>query len=219
MIRAFALLVAALLAAPAAGFTPDRAVIFVDALRANGCAMTGDEAPQALEPLGLEASEVQSFVDILFGAELVTLSDDQSRLMLTDALCQAAPEGSQAMVLAAYAAADRATVLERWAPDFTPERGAMLVGALRTNGCAMSEAQAAEILPALGFQPIETRDVVSILLETALATIADQSAGGAITLAEALCAADPAHDSATMAQALNDWAAADALAAAGEGTE
>lgn len=219
MKRALALVVVGLLAGPAAGFTPDRAAIFVEALRVNGCAMAGDEAPDALEPLGLDAREVQSFVDILYGAELVTLSDDSSRLMLTEALCRAESDASLQMVVAAFAAAERATTLERWAPDFAPARGAQLVGALRTNGCAMTEAQAAEILPALGFQPIETRDIVSVLLETALAELGDAAAGGAITLAEGLCAADPAGDTDALSQALTDWAVADALAAAAESSE
>lgn len=208
---AASILIASVLAAPAMAFTPERAGIMVDAVRANGCSMVGQEAPGALEPLGLESVEVQTFVDVLYSAELVTLSDDMQTLVLSEALCLAEGDEAMAMIVAAFEAGE--TELSRWEPDFDPARGAELVGIIRNNDCGLSDEQAGEILPDQGFDPEITRDIVALMLETDLAEISND--GFAVTLSDALCSADSATDTATLTQAIADWTATNSV----EGSE
>jgi len=198
------LIAVVLLATPAAAFTPERAGIMVDAVRANGCEMVGSEAPAALEPLGLDAVEVESFVDVLYGAELVTLSEDMQTLSLAEGLCAAEGDAAMAMIVAAFAAQE--TELRPWRPEFSPERGADLIAIIRGNACAMTDQQAAEILPGHDFDPVVTRDIVSLLIEDELANVSAD--GVAITLSPELCAADPVTDVATVQTVLTNWAAA-----------
>lgn len=177
----------------AQGFTPERAGLFVDALRDNGCAMTTEEAPVLLPPLGLAPDEVQQFVDLLFLADLVTLSDDMAVLSLTDPLCVADAEAQQAMIEAAYDVPE--AVLEPWIPAFSPDEGAALIGAVRDNGCAMSDAEAGVILAQAGMSPTLTRDIAAVLLEFGLASVGEDAQS--FVLSDALCAADAAEDAAT----------------------
>lgn len=192
-----------LLATPLVAFTPERAAMMVDAIRANGCAMTGDEAPAALEPLGLDAVEVQSFVDILFSSDLVTMSPDMGTLTLGEGLCAAQGEAATAMIVAAFDAVG--IDLTPWTPDFDPARGADLVAIIRENDCAMSDEQAGEILPDRDFAPGITRDIVSLMIEYDLADVSPD--GSAVVLSDALCGGDPAGDAAVLADALTRWAA------------
>lgn len=203
MKRAPAFLLALALApvAPAFAFTPDRAALMVDAVRANGCAMSGDQAEGALAPLGLDPIEVQSFVDTLYGAGLIALSDDGDVLRLTDPLCAAQDEGALAMIEAAFAAAEPELV--RWTPDFEPERGALLIQAVRDAGCTLTDAHAGEVLPPLGFTPIEARDIVTLLVEAGRAEV--DATGSAMTLDAALCGADGAGDAEAVAVMIDSW--------------
>lgn len=201
---AAALLGLALLAAtPASAYTPERAGMLVDALRANACSMTADEAPDALGPLGLDPIEVQMFVDVLYAAELVSISDDQQVLALSEPLCAATGDAAMAMIVAAFEAQE--AELQPWSPDVDPETGALMVDAIRRNACAMSDTQAAETLPELGISPELSRDLVALLLDMELASISDD--GFVLRLEPALCAANPAADAATIAAALEAWIA------------
>lgn len=190
-----------LLAAPAAAFSPDRAALMVDAVRANGCAMTADEAAAQLAPLGLDPVEVQAFVDTLYGAGLVTISDDNDRLMLSQDLCDAAAADSLALIEAAFDA--QTFDLERWEPRFAPETGAAMLGALRAADCTLTDAIAAEVLPPLGIDPSTSRDIVAVLIETGQAGVDD--AGVTLTLFDPLCSADPSGDLTAIAAALDAW--------------
>lgn len=192
------------LAAPAAAFSPERAAILVDAVRDNGCEMAGQQAPAALEPLGLDAIEVQSFVDILYGADLVRVSDDLEHLILSDQLCAAQGEDSMALIVSAFASQE--ALLQPWEPDFTPARGAEFVAVLRGNDCGMSDAQAGDILPGHGFTPEVSRDIVTVMLEGGLANLSEDASQ--VNLSAPLCAADPAEDTATLEAALAAWHAA-----------
>lgn len=194
-------LIASLLAAPALAFTPERAGIMVDAVRANGCSMAGSDAPGALEPLGLDAMEVQTFVDVLYQAELVTLSEDMQTLQLSEALCAVDGDAAMALIVTAFEASE--TELVPWSPEFEPARGAELVAIIRNNDCGMSDQQAGEMLPDLGFDPGITRDIVTLMLETDLATVAED--GMSVALIPMLCDADPAGDADVLAQALAAW--------------
>lgn len=200
---AASLLVASLFATPALAFTPERAGIMVDAVRANGCQMSGAEAPGALEPLGLEAVEVQAFVDVLFEAGLVTISEDMQNLVLSETLCTADNPASLALVLAAFEGQE--AQLRPWRPEFEPARGADLVAIIRANDCAMTDQQAGEILPDQGFDPVITRDIVTLMLETGLAAIAED--GASVSLAADLCGADGTADAAALEAALAEWIA------------
>jgi len=198
---AVTLLASCLLAAPAAAFTPERAGIMVDAVRANDCRMSGAEAPDALQPLGLESVEVQTFVDVLFTAGLVTLSEDMEDLILAEPLCLAESDASMALIVAAFEGQE--AELQPWAPDFDPARGAELIAIIRGNDCEMTDAQAGDILPDQGFGPGITRDIVTLLMETGMASVSAD--GSAVGLSPALCAADPADDAAVLTDALSAW--------------
>lgn len=202
-------------ALPALAFSPERAGLMVDAVRANGCQMAGSEASGALEPLGLDAIEVQSFVDVLHAADLVTLSDDSETLMLSEALCAAEGDAAMQMLVAAFAAQELG--LQPWRPDFEPARGAALIAILRDNDCAMTDAQAAEILPGHDFSPDLTRDIVALLLDVGLAEVSPDAAS--VRLGDDLCAADAAQDLAAIEQALVAWHEANAAPDAATGGE
>lgn len=200
-----AALVLCLVAAPALAFTPERAALMVDAVRANGCSMTGEQAEGLLAPLGLRGDEVQAFVDTLFGGELITLSEDLDTLSLTEALCAAEGEASLALITAAFEAQEAAMgpLLEVWRPGFTPERGAEFVGAVRGAGCVLTEDTAAQVLPPLGIGPEESREVVTVLIDGGLGAVSED--GLTFSLTEDFCAAEAAGDSAALAQILTDW--------------
>lgn len=202
-ILAAPVLAVCLLATPALAFTPERAGMMVDAVRANGCQMAGEEAPGALEPLGLEAVEVQAFVDLLYEADLVTISDDMQTLRLSEPLCTAQGDAAMAMIVTAFEGQE--AELRPWTPDFEPARGAELVAVLRGNDCGMTDQQAGEMLPGLGFDPVITRDIVTLMLETELASVSDD--GAAVMLSESLCAAAPDGDAAALEAALAEWTA------------
>jgi len=203
--RAAPALMAALLlvSAPAAAFTPERAGLMVDAIRASGCALHGDQAEAALGPLGLEPVEVQAFVDTLFDAGLVSLSDDMNTLSLAPVLCDAAPGAGMAMIVEAFVAGEAR--IERWIPDFAPERGAALLAALRAEDCVLTDERAQIVLPPLGFTPVETRDVVAVLIDGDLALVSGD--GAELRLSETACAADPASDTAALTALLVSWEA------------
>mgnify|MGYP001243263627 FL=1 len=202
--RAPALLLALLgsvVAAPALAFTPERAGLMVDAMRALDCSMNGEQAEASLAPLGLEGIEVQAFVDTLFGAGLVSLSEDMTVLSLVPMLCAAGPEESMAMIVEAFEAQESS--IERWRPDFTPERGAELIATLRGLDCVLTEERAQEVLPPLGFTPVETRDIVAVLVDGTLAEVAED--GTALSLTESVCAADPSMDAPALQALLASW--------------
>ena len=192
-------------AAPALADTAARAavaVVLVDAMRENGCAMTDAEAEAVLPGLGLGADEVQAVVTALYPAGLVDLSEDGAALVLTGGLCAASGDEALALITAAF---DAAPVLEPWAPGITAEQGAALVGALRDNDCALAEDEAAEVLPALGLDMAATRDAVAVLMQ---AGAVDLSADGTtLSLSGEVCAADASGDAALADRALLDFAA------------
>lgn len=190
-----------LAASPVLAFAPERAGLMVDAIRANGCSMTGEQAEGALAPLGLGGDEVQVFVDTLFGAEMVTMSEDNQTLFLVPTLCEAPPDVSMAMIVFAFQAQE--TSLEPWRPEFTAERGAEFIGALRGAGCSLTEESAATVLVPLGFTPSESRDIVSVLIEGGLGQVSDD--GASFGLSPQFCAADPAGDVPELTAILSGW--------------
>jgi hypothetical protein len=190
-----------LAAAPASAFTPERAGMMVDAIRANGCAMSGAEAPEALGPIGLEPVEVQAFVDTLYAAGLVSLSDDMQTLNLTPLLCEAEGDAAMAMIVQAFEAQE--AQIERWLPEFSPERGAELIAALRDTDCMLTDERAQEVLPPLGFTPVEVRDIVAVMVDGELASVSDD--GAELRLSESVCAGDPAADAAALATLIATW--------------
>ncbi len=87
------------------------------------------------------------------------------------------------------------------APAQTADGGARLVQAIRANGCAMTEAQAAETLPGLGFTMDETQAYVVHLVPLGAVVLDDASTfdDQTLRLSPALCQADPAADAALFA--------------------
>lgn len=188
------------LALPALADTPERAALLVDAMRDNGCAMTGDEADAVLPGLGLDVFEVELAISVLFPAALVELSEDGEALVLASSLCEADSAQSLTLISEAF---DAAPMLEPWSPQISPEQGAALIGALRDNGCALSEDQAGSVLPALGLDMALTRDAVAVLMDAG--TVGLNEDGTILRLDEAVCAADSAGDVELMTLALDDF--------------
>lgn len=189
-------------AAPAWADTPERAALLVDAMRDNGCAMTGDEADAILPDVGLSVDEVDAAISVLYPVELVTLSGDGEALVLSDVLCAADADTSLSLITEAF---DAAPVMEPWSPQITPAEGAALIGALRDNDCTLTEAEAAETLPAAGLNMVSTRDAVAVLLQAGAVELSED--GTILRLSADLCAADPQGDVALVDQALLDYAA------------
>lgn len=202
--RVLPALVLAALASPALAQTPERAMILVDAVRANDCAMTEAEANAVLPTLGLSMPEAQGFIDLLFRAGLAEYSEERQALILPEPFCAASAEDALAQLTAAYD--EPSITLVPWTPEFAPERAALLIGALRDNDCAMNEIEAGEILSALGLEVTETRDIAGVLAETGLAVIS--SDGNVLSLSDMVCTADPAGDSALATEALATFRAA-----------
>lgn len=189
-------------AAPALADTPERAALLVDAMRDQGCAMTGDEADAVLPGVGLSVEEVDVAISVLYPAALVTLSGDGEALVLSEALCAADADASLTLITEAF---DATAVMEPWSPQVTPAQGVALIGALRGNDCALTEGEAAETLPALGLDMAATRDSVAVLLQAGAVALSED--GGTLRLSAETCAADPAGDAALVDQALADYAA------------
>ena len=204
--RLAAALCLALMPLPALAFTPERAALMVDAIRGESCALSGERAEEVLSPLGLDPVEVQSFIDVLYAVGLFELSDDDMILSLSPDLCEVGDAASLELITAAFVAQEND--MAPWRPDFDPEMGGMLIGILREMAGAMTTDQAAETLPQRGFDPILTRDIVSVLVETGAASLNEDRS--MLTLGEALCSADSAGDGAAMAALIEQWLAENA---------
>lgn len=178
-----------------------RAAAFVAVVRANGCTITEAEGATLLPAAGLTVADAQDAVQILNRGALFTVSDDAQTLILTPELCAADADQTAALLAAAAAAAPRVQLLPL-DQRVDPEAGARLIGALRANGCAMTEDQAAAILPGLGFQPETVQDIAGLLLEAGMASYGD----AALRLDPEVCAAAPERDADWIAAALDQLA-------------
>ena len=92
----------------APGASPDfaRAALLIDTVRQNECAMTEEQAEQALPELGFDPAETGFYVEVLFEGGMVSLSDDMRTLMLSDALCAGDPAQDEARFADAFATYD-----------------------------------------------------------------------------------------------------------------
>lgn len=185
---------ALLLPAPlwAADAPPQAAVAFVQAVQANGCAMTDAEAEVTLPGLGLSVPDVHGALELIYAGAGARL-DTPERFTLTETWCA----GDAAALLAEVLAS--AVELEPWEPTFDEGQGLSVVALLRANDCAMTEAEAEAQFPPAGLTAAVVRDVSSILLQAGLAEF---QPGTGLMLDAAFCAADPAGDGAAIAQAL-----------------
>lgn len=189
-------------AAPALADTPERAALLVDAMRDSGCTMTGEEADAVLPGVGLSIDEVDAAITVLYPAGLVELSEDGEALMLAGLLCEADAEQSLALITDAF---DAAPVMEPWSPQITAAEGAALIGALRDNGCTLSEDEAAAALPAVGLNMISTRDAVAVLLQAGAVDLDDE--GTTLYLSPDVCESDSAGDIELVDRALTEYVA------------
>ena len=105
---ALAAALALALAAPALAQAIDsaRAALFIDTIRQNDCAMTEEQAEASLPELGFDPAETSEYVEVLFEAGMVSLSEDMRTLILSEALCAADPGGDEARFAAALEAFD-----------------------------------------------------------------------------------------------------------------
>lgn len=85
-------------------------------------------------------------------------------------------------------------------PQSEAARAALLIDTIRVNDCAMTEDEADEILPRLGFDHIETGFFVEVLFQAGLVSPSEDFS--AVVLSDVLCAGDPAQDEARFADAL-----------------
>lgn len=194
-----ALLVALLAAGPvAAQGVPERAAAFVAVVQANGCALTEDQAEALLPPAGLTMADAQAAAAVMNRGRLFTVDDDGQTLRLVPDLCAADAAGVAALLAAAAEAPEPQVEALGLADRVDPARGAAFLAEVRATGCAMTEAQAAAVLPGLGFDQAEVQDIAELLAAAGLAGLVDD----AFTLSPELCAADPAADAATVAAAL-----------------
>jgi hypothetical protein len=192
-------LTACIFAAPAgAQSVLERAAAFVAVAQTNGCALTVEEAEALLPPAGLTMADAQAAAAVMNRGRLFTVDDDRLTLRLIPDLCAADAAGVAALLAAAAEAPEPRIETLGLADRIDPARGAAFVAEVRATGCAMSEDQAAAILPGLGFDRAEVQDIAELLMETGLAGLVDD----AFTLSPELCAADPAADPETVAAAL-----------------
>ena len=100
-------------------------------------------------------------------------------------------------------------------PDTSPDfaRAALFIDTVRQNDCAMTEGQAEEALPELGFDPVETGFYVEVLFEGGMVSLSDDMR--TLMLSDALCAGDPAQDEARFADAFASYDAAEVPPAPG----
>lgn len=85
----------------------------------------------------------------------------------------------------------------------TADEAARVIAAVRAAGCSMDEVTADRVFDPMGIERPATADVVTVLEAAGLASVSTD--GSVLTLAPALCTADPAGDAAA-------WAAAEAVA-------
>jgi len=83
----------------------------------------------------------------------------------------------------------------------TPERAALLVDAMRDNGCAMTSEEADAVLPGLGLSIDEVDVAISVLYPAGMLDLAPD--GSALVLNEALCAANPEQSLALISDAFD----------------
>lgn len=196
---AHALLLTLLAAGPAVSEgVPERAAAFVAVVQANGCALTEAQAEALLPPAGLDMADAQAAAAVMNRGRLFTVDDDGQTLRLVPDLCAADAAGVAALLAAAADAPAPQVEALGLADRVDPARGAAFLSEVRATGCAMTEAQAAAVLPGLGFDQAEVQDIAELLAAAGLAGLVDD----AFTLSPELCAADPAADAATVAAAL-----------------
>lgn len=174
---------------------------FVDLARANGCALTEAEGARLLPGAGLTMDDARDAAMLLNRVPLFEVLEDGETLRLLPELCAADAAETAALLEGALAAGPRLRFLSL-EERVDPAEGARFLGALRASDCAMTDAQAAETLPALGLEPEAVQDIAAVLLKTGMAEIRDD----ALHLHPVFCADDPAHDEALILDAL-DWLA------------
>lgn len=89
MLRA-SLVVLILAATPALAqeFTDEQKATFIDAIAANDCRMTEDEAEVLLPPVGIDRDLSGEIASHLLDRNLATLSEDMQTFTLSAELCQ-----------------------------------------------------------------------------------------------------------------------------------
>lgn len=180
---------------------PGRAAAFVAVVQQQGCAITEAQAADLLPPVGLTMEDAYAAVALLNRGPLFSVDDDGVTLRLVPELC-AADAARTAELMAEMAARPEPELeLESLTDRIDPDQAVALIGALRAEGCAMSEERAAEVLPGMGLDPFATRDIAALLIETGRAAFDDTG----LALAPELCAADPAGDEAAVVAALIEF--------------
>lgn len=119
---------------------------------------------------------------------------------------RASPALALALALAMGLSLTVTPALAQGLPEADPARAALLIDTIRANDCGLTEEEAAETLPDLGFEMEESQGIVMVLIVTALADFE----GERLVLAESLCQADPDEDPALFTAAAERVAELDA---------
>lgn len=203
---ALALLLAAVLALPVAADTPEKAAAVIGAMREAGCEMSLEAADDAAGALGIEIAELDTIIDLLYAGGLLYIDADEHMTMAT-VLCAAPPEDDAALFARLQREIDL-EILEEAVRDEglglagypTPERAALVITTLRAHDCALTQAEAEEVLAVAGITPAEAYAVMAVLFHAGLM---DQGAEpGELRLTDDICLADPADDAALYETAL-----------------
>lgn len=158
--------------------SPDRGVIFVEALRANGCAVTPSELGSALAGTGMTDGELAVYADMLEKSDLALFS--RSGFVLSQRLCAASSAELQTYVTASY-------ILHGGFDYSALGTARILVTDLRRMGCVANDNWLASFLNAHGLAD-EVHTGFMEQLDTAGIMV---GADGFIGLAEEYCTAEP----------------------------
>jgi len=102
-VRATAILVATLIAAPATAQTVAQGAGLVAGIRLNDCATVPDGDERVLPRLAMDPWVYRFYLDVLINSGDLAPSDDFTRFNMTDALCRAGPEGDAGLFATALA--------------------------------------------------------------------------------------------------------------------
>lgn len=171
-------ILALLLPLSAAAQSPERGIVFVEALRANGCAITPPEMASALGESGLSEAELSVYADMLEQSSLALFS--RSGFVLSQRLCVAPAEQVQTYVTAAY-------ILHQGFDYSALATARMLVSDLRRMGCVANENWIAGFLGAHGVADTDQPRFVAQLTDAGIASAAE----GFVGLEDAYCQAEP----------------------------
>ncbi|MCC6001704.1 MAG: hypothetical protein JJU19_12700 [Pararhodobacter sp.] len=157
--------------------SPDRGVIFVEALRANGCAVTPRELGSVLAGTGMTDGELAVYAEMLEKSDLALFS--RSGFVLSQRLCAASAAELQTYVTASY-------ILKGGFDYSALATARIFTTELRRMGCVANDTWIAGFLNAHGL----AADVYPGFIEQMKTAGIMVGADGFIGLADEYCTAE-----------------------------